>query len=282
MSNRAFILFICVICAFFFPVSAGEAFQYQKGQTDYDYQPCWMRFDISGDVVSHGILEKEGTCETNIHLTKTILNFNGSVVNGPWEGNNGTATITGTWTGGDSLCGKQLTDADGYPQAGTFTIFQQNGQIVLKRTGTSPLPTDYQYLFPPTGKTMEIPANNVSIEDNSNEPVTKSIILLFDASGSMADDNKIDNAKSAAIDAIHELSSTTEVALLVFSDCGKIDVLQPYTTDKNAIISGINTIQPSGSTPLYDAIDFANDYKINARSSQRSIVLFTDGIETCR
>ena len=129
------------------------------------------------------------------------------------------------------------------------------------------------------------PIDNVTETEpvsSTAETITKSIILLFDASGSMADDNKIVNAKSAANLAIRDLSDTTEIALIVFSDCGKIDVVQPFTTNKNSIASKIDQIIPEGSTPLADALDFANNYKKNARSNERTIVLFTDGIETCR
>jgi Ca-activated chloride channel family protein len=110
----------------------------------------------------------------------------------------------------------------------------------------------------------------------------KSIILLFDASGSMKDNNKIDNAKIAAKNALKGLDSTTEVALIVFYDCSNIVVEEPFTTDHEKIRAKIDTIQPYGGTPLADAIAFAEDYKKNAKSDNRVVVLFTDGIETCK
>jgi Mg-chelatase subunit ChlD len=72
------------------------------------------------------------------------------------------------------------------------------------------------------------------------------------------------------------------VALIVFSDCGKIDVVQPFTTQKNKVESKIDQILPDGSTPLAEALEFAKEYQNNAHSSERTIVMFTDGIETCR
>jgi hypothetical protein len=265
------------------PVSADDSFFYQKGQTNFDYQPCWMRFDINGDSVTNGILEKEGVCETNVRLSKTEIKFSGTVVNGPWEGDNGTAAIEGSWTGVDTVCGNPLTGTDEYPQSGSFTIYQENGRIIFKRSKTSPLPSDYQYIFHPTGTTGENQAGDGHEQDIAPAgQVTKSITLLFDASGSMGDDNKIDHAKTAAKQAIMNLNDSTEVALIVFSDCNKIEAVQPFTSDKNLLTEKIDQIVPGGSTPLADAIDFANEYKINAHSTKRSIVLFTDGIETCR
>jgi Mg-chelatase subunit ChlD len=98
----------------------------------------------------------------------------------------------------------------------------------------------------------------------------------------MDENSKIGNAQSAAKNAIRDLPDTVEVALIVFSDCEKIEVAQPFTTDKQEISAKIDQIKPFGSTPLVDAIDFANDYKKKAGSNDRTIVLFTDGIETCR
>jgi hypothetical protein len=110
----------------------------------------------------------------------------------------------------------------------------------------------------------------------------KSIILLFDASASMEENSKIENAKTAAKNALTGLDDLTEVALIVFYDCGVITVEQPFTTDHNSISSKIDAIQPSGATPLADALAFAEDYKKNAKSDNRTVVMFTDGIETCR
>jgi len=112
--------------------------------------------------------------------------------------------------------------------------------------------------------------------------IDTSIILLFDASSSMADDDKIDNAKVAAKNSIATLGPKDEVALIVFYDCSQIIVEQPFTTDWSALAAMIDTIRPTGGTPLYAAKDFAQAYMDeNARGGVRRIILLTDGIETC-
>jgi hypothetical protein len=123
-----------------------------------------------------------------------------------------------------------------------------------------------------------LPVPNTS----SGQVIQKSSILLFDASQSMGENNKIQNAKTAAKNAVQDLNDQNEVALIVFYDCGSIVAEVPFTTDHSKVIEKIDTIQPTGSTPLADAMDFAEDYKKNARSDNRVIVMFTDGIETCR
>jgi len=113
--------------------------------------------------------------------------------------------------------------------------------------------------------------------------VANSIILLFDASGSMDENSKIDNAKAAAKNFLAgQIKADDEVALIVFYDCGNIVVEQPFTTDKSALTSKIDAISPSGGTPLYEAISFARDYMSqNARGQKKKILQFTDGEETC-
>ncbi len=117
----------------------------------------------------------------------------------------------------------------------------------------------------------------------SGNGAENSIILLFDASGSMGDNNKIDNAKAAAKNFLsNQIQTDDEVALIVFYDCGNIVVEQPFTTDKYALASKIDAISPSGGTPLYDAITFAKDYmRQNAKGQTKKILQFTDGEETC-
>ena len=116
----------------------------------------------------------------------------------------------------------------------------------------------------------------------SSQVIKKSSILLFDASQSMGDNNKIQNAKTAAKKAVMDLDNQTEVALIVFYDCGSIVAEVPFTTDHSKVTEKIENIQPTGSTPLADAMAFAEEYKKNAKSGNRVVVMFTDGIETCK
>jgi Mg-chelatase subunit ChlD len=108
------------------------------------------------------------------------------------------------------------------------------------------------------------------------------VLILFDASGSMGDNGKIDQAKAAARSVLGKVGSDTEVGLIVFYDCGSIVVEQEFTTDVQTILTRIESIQPSGSTPLADAISLAKDYiRRNASSPGARLVILSDGEETC-
>jgi hypothetical protein len=135
-----------------------------------------------------------------------------------------------------------------------------------------------------TGKYEKTPdSGRAVIKKIIKNEVANSIILLFDASGSMGDNNKIDNAKSAANSFLtSKVQPEDEVGLIVFYDCGSIVVEEPFTTDKSALTSKIDAIEPSGSTPIYAAMEFAKEYmNQHARGKTQKIIMFTDGMETC-
>ncbi len=110
----------------------------------------------------------------------------------------------------------------------------------------------------------------------------RSIVLVIDASGSMWDNNKIGQAKTAAINVVNGLDGRDEVALVVFYGCGSIVLEQGFTTDYSAVISAINAITPLGSTPIAASISYARNYMENQASGKSGlIIVLTDGGENC-
>lgn len=117
------------------------------------------------------------------------------------------------------------------------------------------------------------------------EPVAAAanyVVILFDASGSMGDNGKINAAKRAARNVLSQVTTDTAVALIAFYDCGVIVVEQDFTTDTTAILTKVDAISPSGSTPLADGISFAKSY-INRQldGGKARLVILSDGEETC-
>lgn len=111
--------------------------------------------------------------------------------------------------------------------------------------------------------------------------IRHSVVVLFDASGSMRDHDRIGMAKRAARDVLAQLTPDTEVALIVFYDCHDIRVERSFTTDVESVLTQVDAIQPSGSTPLAAGITTARAYIADhARGAPRLVVL-SDGMETC-
>jgi hypothetical protein len=153
------------------------------------------------------------------------------------------------------------------PQA-SYTI-QTSGSLI---GGSSPKADETyvkQLVMESSGEGLDVGINN-------------SIILLFDASESMDDNDKIENAKIAAKNALSTLLPGDEASLIVFYDCDEIVIEQPFTTNWETFSQQIDSIDPEGDTPLFASIEFAREYmKENARGKHQRIVVLTDGLETC-
>ncbi|MBS1811474.1 MAG: VWA domain-containing protein [Acidobacteria bacterium] len=124
------------------------------------------------------------------------------------------------------------------------------------------------------------------IQQKKPAEIQTSIVLLIDTSGSMGDNNKIENAKAAARAAVRNVSKTNEMAVLNFSgDCsgGAVRYACPFTTDLNALLKAIDGLSPGGGTPMYIATGVAVDYaKKKGRGKSATVVLMSDGGDTCR
>jgi hypothetical protein len=112
--------------------------------------------------------------------------------------------------------------------------------------------------------------------------IAQSIVILFDASGSMSTNKRIDQAKRSTVSVLRQVTPDTEVALIVFYDCNKIVVEQGFTTDPSRIEAVLPRIRPSGSTPLARATTFAKKHIADHASGRTArLVVLTDGQETC-
>jgi len=113
--------------------------------------------------------------------------------------------------------------------------------------------------------------------------IERSLCILFDASGSMKEDNKIDKAKASARAVLSRLGPETEVALIVFYDCKRIVLEQEFTTDVSKVLAILPRIRPTAGTPLADGTKFASDYmQKNASGKKLQLIILSDGKETCR
>ena len=119
----------------------------------------------------------------------------------------------------------------------------------------------------------------------------KSLILyILDGSGSMwgrVDGKiKIQVAKEVMTTLLNETPERIDCGIMVYGhrkkgDCSDIELIVPMgTLQKKAAIEKINRISPKGKTPISDSISSAMD-KIKDREAPSTIVLVSDGIETC-
>ena len=122
---------------------------------------------------------------------------------------------------------------------------------------------------------------------------TENLLIIFDASGSMTTQfggvTRISAAQSTISDLVQGLDTNTLVGLRALAQenkslkadaCKETALLQPFTSDHQAIVNQVNSLQAVGSyTPLAYALrQSASDFT----SGQNNVlILMTDGQENC-
>jgi Ca-activated chloride channel family protein len=106
------------------------------------------------------------------------------------------------------------------------------------------------------------------------------LMIVVDTSGSMSEENKMDEAKQGLRVFLRQLAPFDRVGLLTFNDQVKETVpLARFSTNREKLRSAVNDLFPDGETAVYDATDrgfkaiggLRDDARINA------VVVLTDG-----
>lgn len=129
-------------------------------------------------------------------------------------------------------------------------------------------------------------------------PKPKNMIVILDASGSMGEVVngvvKMTAGKEALKKFIDSVPTDVNLSLIVFGhkgnnsatqksiSCAGVETLYPLSPpDKPSLISAIDSFQPRGWTPLAAALNLAGQTLNGHENEDNSIVLLTDGQETC-
>ena len=109
------------------------------------------------------------------------------------------------------------------------------------------------------------------------------IIILIDTSGSMAEGDKIGQAKQAVKTFVDDQSSKNNVALIEFNS--KVNVVVPLgsvETNRQTILEKTALLRANGNTALYDALLSAMNSLSKTADSNRiqAIVVLSDGEDT--
>jgi Mg-chelatase subunit ChlD len=119
-------------------------------------------------------------------------------------------------------------------------------------------------------------------------------VVILDCSGSMNDrlpdgSSKWDAAKRAAIELIKSIPDGRRLSMVAYGldasrECKSIDILRPLSpleaNDKASLTSLIGSLKASGHTPIAGALRVAGQ-QLSHSGQLSSIVLITDGMETC-
>lgn len=118
-------------------------------------------------------------------------------------------------------------------------------------------------------------------------------IIVFDASGSMAGPGfgedtitRMEKARQALRTVLPAIAPARNIGLIIYgpgnsNSCSNIELkLAPGPNSAASLMSFIDEARPYGQTPLTDAVRTAAD-ALDYRRRQATIVLLTDGEETC-
>ena len=125
------------------------------------------------------------------------------------------------------------------------------------------------------GKVTDVTSNEVYKVLNED---TISVNLVLDASGSMIDWNKMEQAKNAAKALISgmKLDQGDQVEIISFDNY--VYLGQDFTRQEDLLTAAIDNIDPWGGTALYDAL-YAGLYQTYYESGVKCVIGFTDGLE---
>ncbi len=121
-------------------------------------------------------------------------------------------------------------------------------------------------------------------DPNSKPDIDMSILLLIDKSGSMNNNNKMENAKKAAIQALSKISKKTEIGVMSYSGgCGEtFPIVADFSQNTAYLTQQIQTIQAGGGTPMSPAMLQANAYlQKHGHGKSGLIILLCDGQNNC-
>ncbi len=125
------------------------------------------------------------------------------------------------------------------------------------------------------GKVMDVTINEVYKVLNED---TISVNLVLDASGSMIDWNKMDQAKNAAKALISKMKLDQGDQVEIISFDNYVYLGQDFTRQEDLLTTAIDNIDPWGGTALYDAL-YAGLYQTHYESGVKCVIGFTDGLE---
>jgi len=170
-------------------------------------------------------------------------------------------------------------------------VLAQNGgehiRITQVDNSTFPQVTVYVSVTNAMGEPLAVDPNQLQIFENGQLMQPKQIngsggigplttLLVMDVSGSMYDAGKLTAAKAAAQAYIEQMRPGDQAGLLTFNT--NVTYLQAITTDRDALIQAINSLDARGDTTMFDALDKAAQF-LQDVPGRKAIIVLTDGLD---
>jgi VWFA-related protein len=123
-------------------------------------------------------------------------------------------------------------------------------------------------------------------EDNALQPITSfslkqlpvHVVLLIDTSSSVT--RELEDFKQAALNFAARLAPNDQLSLIKFDD--KVELVQDWTTNRNALRRALNRLTTGMFTNFNDALWLAARDQLNRVTGRKAIIVLTDGIDSGR
>ena len=116
-------------------------------------------------------------------------------------------------------------------------------------------------------------------EENTND-----IVLVIDTSGSMKDNDRMENAKIAAKKFVEQLLNDkhpkTRIALVTFSEGASLETNFTNYENRDDLIDEIDKLEAEGGTFTQAGLNEARDQLNKSKARYKNIVLLSDGVPT--
>jgi hypothetical protein len=113
-------------------------------------------------------------------------------------------------------------------------------------------------------------------EDNA---VAKQLMFVVDISGSMASDDRLEMVKNTLVELIKKAGPNDQFGLVVFESEAHIAFPMSPMTDKQAMITVVKTLSPTGGTNIYNGLELGLSelYRLKKAGAVSRLLLLTDG-----
>ncbi|GGG09011.1 vWA domain-containing protein [Paenibacillus abyssi] len=190
-----------------------------------------------------------------------------------------------------TMNGKRLTEAEPTDQERSFAVHLSNQLIHLNKSririssiqaaenGQVELYVTTDNVDELTKSTLKIRDNATDIKDFSIEKISeashykRNIVMIIDRSGSM-DGERIDAARLAVQNFVHDLRENERIGVIAFSD-GSF-VLNPITSNLPPVMEAVGEISAGGGTNIAEALNSGMEL-IGRESGERVLFILSDG-----
>jgi len=170
-------------------------------------------------------------------------------------------------------------------------VFAQEGRANIRITQVDnskfPKVTVYVSVTNAAGEPLPVDPNQIRIFEEGQQMQPEQIsgageigplttLLVMDVSGSMFDAGKLVAAKEAAKAYVEQMRPGDQAGLLTFNT--EVIYLQAITTDRDALLRAIDSLDARGDTAMFDALVKAAQI-LQDIPGRKAIIVLTDGLD---